>query len=162
MIGCRVAGAVAACLCFVALGCGANSEGEGFRERASAPPSGIVETDGEGRIVSQPADDRDWETAPAYRGVLIFEPAYPNPATTSDEIRIPVNVRTFGSVQGGLYIERIRDGVLTRMADHPEVAEPGFYVLQFDAALFNTSGLYRVFVTDGRGEIVSYGDIRIQ
>lgn len=147
-------------LLFVATGCGDNDDG--FRERASARPSGIVQTDADGNVIDWPDSEQDWETSPSYLGVVIVDALYPNPATVGSTLRIPVTVRTTGGVRGGLYIEWIREGILTRIAEYPFVNEPGYYVLEFDAALFGTTGLFRIFITDGRGDVVSYGDIRIQ
>lgn len=137
------------------------SDDDGFRERAAARPSGIVETDADGNVVNWPQSETDWETSPSYLGIIIFDALYPNPSGVASTLRIPVTVRTAG-VRGGLYIEWIRDGMLVRIAEFPYVLEPGFYVLDFDAALFGTTGLFRIFITDGRGDVVSYGDIRIE
>lgn len=141
------------------VGCGNNDDG--FRARVSVEPSGIVETDEDGNVIDWPASEHDWETSPSYAGIVVVDALYPNPARLSSTLRIPVTVRT-GGMRGGLYIEWIREGFLTRLAEYPFVDEPGYYVLEFDAALFNDTGLFRIFITDGRGDVVSYGDIRIE
>jgi hypothetical protein len=146
-------------LALIVIGC---SSDDGFFERASMLPQGIVQTDADGRIVDRPASETDWEIAPNYRSVVFIEPAYPNPATVADQIRIPVSVYIEGAVIGGLRVEFIQDQRFVELAVHPEVSAGGAYVLNFPAALFGAAGLYRVFIVDGRGAIVSYGDIRIQ
>lgn len=150
-----------ALIIFGASACGGDDDG--FRERAASRPSGIVETDEDGNVVDWPESQKDWETSPSYLGIVIFDALYPNPGLTASTLRIPVTVRTAAGVRGGLYIEWFRDeGILTRLAEYPHVLEPGYYVLEFDAALFGTTGLFRIFITDGRGDVVSYGDIRIE
>ncbi len=141
------------------LGCGSNDDD--FRDRVFAEPSGIVETDEDGNVIEWPASELDWETSPRYAGVLIFDALYPNPADVASTLRIPVTVRT-ADFRGGLYIEWVRDGLLNRVAEYPFVDEPGYYVLDLDAAIFGTTGLFRIFLTDTRGDVVSYGDIRIR
>lgn len=146
-------------LASIVIGC---SSDDGFYERASMLPQGIVQTDSDGRIIDRPASETDWEIAPNYRSVVFVEPAYPNPAAVADLIRIPVSVYGGGAVIGGLFVEFVQDLQIIRLSDHPEVSAGGAYVLDFPAALFGAPGLYRVYIVDGRGAIVSYGDIRIQ
>lgn len=141
------------------VGCSPNDDD--FRDRLFSEPRGIVETDENGDVINWPDWDMDWETSPRYAGVLVFDPAYPNPARPSTTLRIPVTVRT-SDFRGGLYIDWIRDGLLNRIADYPFVDEPGYFILELDAALFGTTGLFRIFITDVRGDVVSYGDIRIE
>lgn len=146
----------------IGTGCSTDPMQDAFYDRAAMPPSGIIETDSDGRVINEPPGQMDWEVAPGYRGVLFVEPAFPNPAMLTDQIQIPVLVRTFGSLRGGLYVERIEGNQIIRLADHPEATEPGSYVLRFEAALIGNPGLYRIFIVDGRGAIASYGDIQIQ
>ncbi len=146
-------------VCLTLAGCSGNEDE--FRDRLFAEPSGIVETDDDGDVIDWPSTEMDWETSPRYVGVLIFDPAYPNPATPSTTIKIPVTVRT-SDFRGGLYIDWIRDGLIYRLRDYPFVDEPGYFVLELDAALFGTTGLFRVLITDARAEVISYGDILIE
>jgi hypothetical protein len=152
------------CILIIALvwaGC-SDPQSDAFYERLWMPPSGIIETDADGRVINHPPGEMDWEVSPEYRGALFVEPAYPNPATFADQIQIPVIVRTANTIRGGLYVEYIVNDQIIRLGDHPEAIHPGAYVLRFPAALFGQTGLFRVYIVDGRGSIASYGDIRIQ
>jgi hypothetical protein len=140
------------------IGC---SSDDGFYERASMFPSGIVETDEDGRIVSRPQGDTDWEVSPSYRGLVVVEPAFPNPARSASLVQIPVSVYGGDVVRGGLFVEYIEGHQVFRLADHPEVSAGGAYVLRFSAGLLGNPGLYRIYIVDGRGAIVSYGDVRL-
>ena len=149
--------AITACL---TAGCDTQDLQDEFAEAASLPPQGIVQTDAQGNILEE--DEDDWRTAPLYRGVLRVDPAYPNPASETF-ITIPVTVTQFNAVRGGLTLRVYNNArELVALDQILEADAPGAYVFNFASGLLPRTGLHRLFIFDGAGEIVSYGDLLIE
>jgi hypothetical protein len=159
----------------IVAGCDTADEQRNFEDDANGPPSGIVRTDEGGRLVvddtgSPVEDDRDdWRTAPAFAGVVRFDPAYPNP-TTGTIVTVPVVVTEFNALPGGLILRAFNDAnVFVRLDEVPEASQPGSYTLFFSPGQFVVSGdiraargIHRLFVFDLRGSVVTYGDILVE
>ncbi len=146
-------------LVFLAAGCDTTSQQDDFAEDASSPPSGYSRTDESG--VEVEADNDDWRTSPVYAGKVSVRPAYPNPVSAGEFVTVPVTITAFGTVYAPLQLETLRDGRLITLDQIDQAADPGAYVFTFSAAQFGVRGLHRVFIFDGVGEIVSYGDIMV-
>lgn len=153
-------GACAALLVIMVAGCDTHNQQDEFADQATAPPVGYTQTDESGRVVTEDADD--WRTAPLFRGKVRVDPAYPNP-TPVNFVTIPVSVNAFDTIRGGLAVWGYNtSGRFIRLDELPEASSPGVYIFSFSVALFGKAGLQRVFIFDGAGEIVSYGDILVQ
>ncbi len=146
--------------------CSSQGAQDEFADRAGAPSSGITQTDPFGNVRKgsdgkELLDPDDWQTAPAFRGDVTVNPAYPNPSD-NEPIAVGVLIRFGNSVRGGLYLSgRRADGRLFSIEARPEASGAGLYVFQFSPTVFPSSGVYRLFVFDGSGEIVSYGDVQV-
>ena len=141
-------------------GCDSQSEQDAFRDAASRPPAGFTEVTDDGIVVS--VDEDDWRSAPAFIGIVRVSPAQPNPVDAGF-VNIPVSVFQFNRVRGGLRLEALdASGRLRLLADEPQASSPGTYVFTFSPALIGRTGLVRLFVTDGFGRLVSYGDLMIE
>lgn len=132
---------------------------ESFAEEARRTPSGITRTSAQGAVAER--DDDDWRTSPVYAGRVRVSPAFPNPVTQVSFVSVPVTVLDFSGVQGGLSLHAYDTGGRLRMLASQLATAPGTYVLSFAGASLGRIGLTRVFVLDGRGEILSYGDIEL-
>lgn len=141
-------------------GCDSQGQQDEFADDASAPPNGFVRTEDGSEIISDDLDD--WRTAPVYAGKVSIRPAFPNPAAVDDFITVPFSVTAFGSVRAPLRLEVLRDGRLVRLDEVDRAGDPGSYAFTFSAASFGRTGLHRVYVFDGGGEIVSYGDVMVE
>jgi len=139
--------------------CDSQQQQDDFIQSAGETPSGFARTDSHGVTIDDDKDD--WRIAPIYGGKVVFEPAYPNPATI-DFVTIQVRVLEFNAIHGGLTL-RARDanGVL-RSLDDIDASSPGAYIFRFSPALLARTGLVRLFIFDRLGELVSYGDLMIQ
>ena len=94
---------------------------------------------------------------------MLVDPAFPNPAPPGEFVTIPVQVREFNSVQGGLeLVSNDQNGIPRRLDEIRDARDPGAYIFQFNPALLGVSGLIRVFIVDSRGGLVSYGDLLIE
>jgi hypothetical protein len=145
---------------FVLSACDTQDLQDDFARRATLPPSNFTRTDADGRVISE--DEDDWQTAPVYRGVITVEPAFPNPVGDAF-VTIPVYVRFSNSIRGGLNLRAYGgSGFFITLDNIPRAQDPGAYVFHFSPGLLETRGLHRLFVFDGGGEIVSYGDLMVE
>ncbi len=131
-----------------------------FEAQAFAPAAGYTQTTETGETIS--TDEDDWRTAPAYQTRIEIDPAFPNPPGTSAVVTVPVKVRDFDAVQGGLELVHFDSNRIARRLDNIRSARsPGAYVFKFTPSLIGKTGLVRVFVVDPLGELVSYGDLQL-
>ena len=140
--------------------CDTTGQQDEFAKDAGRAPSGIAQTDAGGTIVSDDKDD--WRTAPVFAGKISLRPAYPNPTPVDGFVTLPVTVTAFREIVGPLSIKVVRQGLLYTLDAIDSPGEPGAYIFQFSAALIGARGLHRLYVFDGTGEIVSYGDVEIE
>ena len=167
LVLCASAGLIAAC--------DTSELQEDFRREAEGLPSGITRTDAGGQIVTDDfgkpveVDSTDWRTAPAYTGRVRFDPAYPNP-TRGELVTIPFVVPFSNSLPGGLLLRGFSNtGRFVLLDEVPDAAQTGSWSFVFSPALLSASGdvsgivgVRRLFIFDFRGELVSYGDLRIE
>lgn len=155
-----VLGFCVAFLLFAASGCDTAEQQKEFEDDAFSAPSGYTHTDEDGQILGN--DEDDWRTAPAYSTRVLIDPAFPNPATAGDFVTIPVQVREFDSILGGLeVISYDENGIPRRLDEIRDASDPGAYIFTFSPSLLGVRGLTRIFIVDSRGELVSYGDLFI-
>jgi len=140
--------------------CDTTSRQDEFAEEASAVPAGFAEANEGGDVISDDKDD--WRTAPAFGGKISVRPAYPNPVPVEGFVTIPLTITAFREVQAPLTVKVPRDGLLFTLDVINQSSEPGAYIFQFAAAHIGTRGLRRLFIFDGTGELVSYGDVQVE
>jgi len=139
--------------------CDTQDQQEEFIRSADQVASGFTETNESGEIINEDLDD--WRTAPVYIGSIRIDPAFPNP-TAGEFVTIPLTVTLPGSIRGGLRVSAVdRNRRLVVLDELIEASDPGAYVFQF-SALNLDPGLQRVFIFDGFGELISYGDLMIE
>jgi hypothetical protein len=144
----------------------------GFEADAALPPVGITPTDLDGNPVGPPDSD-DWRTSPTFPSTAVG-PAYPNPvaADYGGAVIVPIVVPFSGTVTGGvsllLYDPRLQLRPVVLLDELPADAFPGAATLRFTMgdlrAAFQTAdarGLYRAYIQDGTGRLISYGDIQV-
>ena len=143
--------------------CDAQGAQDDFVTEAGVPASGITkildETFG-GTICSEDPDD--WRTSPVYNGIVLVERgATPNPASSA-LVTINIRVLQFDRVRGSLSLRSFGNGNTFIFLDTIlDASSPGDYVFQFNSSLLSENGLHRVFIFDGVGELVSYGDVEL-
>jgi hypothetical protein len=150
-------------------GCDSIDAQRTFEDEASRVPEGITRMDVDGNLIS--ADESDWRTSPAYRGLFaITVPAYPNPARLDQFMTIQFRVTGFDTLPGGLYLRGFTDtGRAIILDERRDATSSGIYWFTFSPSLLRDTGnpdvgprIYRVFIFDARQTLVSYGDIQIQ
>ncbi len=145
---------------FLYSGCSLEKQQDAFTDEAYSPAAGYTETDKNGLVVSR--DEDDWRTAPVYGGVVRVDPAFPNPVEAGF-VTVPLLVMQSNSVRGGLVLRAVAaNGRMVNLDDAPQARDPGAYVFQFSAGIIGRNGLVRLFVFDGGGGLVSYGDLMIR
>lgn len=153
---------VAGLLVLAAAGSGCDSRDlqREFEEESTLPPAGYTQTTERGEVLV--VDRDDWRVAPVFDGNLTVDPAFPNPVA-AEEVVIPVTVRFSGAVQGGLVLRAIDSTNRFRVLDQLfEASSPGAYVLRFNPIVLGRTGLVRLFIFDGTGALISYGDVLVE
>lgn len=163
--------AVAVCFlicCLVLWACDTYNKQQQFSNEASQRPEGITRTTESSEVVEE--DANDWRTSPLYRGVVRVEPAYPNPLTaTHQRVTLPYWITDFNAISGDVTLRAYNDRNNFIALDRREITGPGSYQFDFHPSILSSAGnvgsvegLHRLFLFDERGELVSYGDLRIR
>ncbi len=141
-------------------GCDTQEEQDDFATQASRPPQNITRVDASGNVLSEDKDD--WRTAPVYAGEIRIDPAMPNPVSSEGFVTIRVTVTVFDAVYSPLRLKNTRDDRLQTLSEIARANSPGAYLFRAPVSLIGPAGMHRLFVFDGLGEIVSYGDVLVQ
>lgn len=155
-------------LCFLSA-CGQGSDDQRkFEEAAFSPAEGITETENNGDIVEGAEDTDDWRIAPFFQGVVNVRPAFPNPVLSNNQFHIELFVTGIDGVSG-LRVFVIHDGDTIKPVPpfDPNPLPTGAYPVILtpqEIARFPNSpqGTYRIIVTDGRENVITYGDVRVE
>jgi hypothetical protein len=154
-------------------GCDTSDAQRQFEFDASAPPSGITQTDQDGNVIGEPDPD-DWRSAPLFPSVTV-QPAFPNPvpAVFTAPVTVDVSVPFTSAITGGLVLLVIDNRQQGRFAAVLDFVPPESIFtlnslrftrsdLQIALNLPDPAGLYRLLVQDGTGRLISYGDVQIR
>lgn len=160
--------AVLLLICFS--GCDTNKMQDEFANQAFSAPNGFTHTDANGQVLKdnngQPlVDPDDWRIGPGLPPPAIdIEPAYPNPAPQTGQVYVRITLRFADIDLGGALIiaEPAGTRIFNQTLAQVQVTGVGTYVLNFPAGLLGKTGLHRLVVVSGRGEIVTYGDVNVQ
>ena len=164
---------VASLLLLVPVGltaCDSGGDRRDFEDAAFETPEGITRTNDEGEVLENDPDD--WRTSPLFPAVDV-EPAFPNPVSSAYTglVTIPVVAPFSDSVTGALNLFAFGPRGSSRLIDQiPAGTFPGAGEFRFSLqdlafaleAPVGDPGLYRLFVQDSNGRLVSYGDFLIQ
>lgn len=146
-------------------GCNQNSDQRDFEEQAFSEPSGITETDQNGRVIGS-TDPDDWRIAPFFQGdiELIFPPS-PNPVLSNDDLRIEIQVNFLERISG-IYVRVFRLSSFYQIDDRPQVST-GITPFTIPAKIIaggnsNPQGIYRIIIQDENENVITYGDVEIE
>ncbi len=135
---------------------------EEFVARAEGAAEGFVRTDAAGAILEDDPDD--WRTAPLFAGRISFRPAYPNP-TTGEPVTLSFTTLEFNAVTDRMTL-RYRDPAdprrLPLLDEITNASQTGGHDFRFSPTQIGVKGLHRLFVFDGFGELVTYGDVMLE
>jgi len=150
-------------------GCSQNDAQKKFEEEAFAQPSGITQTDVQGKIVTEDSDD--WRIGPMFKGYVEVEsPAFPNPVSNGQNLEIHLNITGIESISGlEVMVRDENDNWRSIYLDSQSSLPPGLYTFQLNPSSFsytnnyqNAVGLHRVYLFDLNNNLITYGDVRVQ
>lgn len=154
-------------------GCSSNKAQQQFENDARKTPSGYTNTDTSGKILSKDPDD--WRISPMFQGfILVTQPPYPNPAGTTQQIKFELQINGLESIYGLYVYTNLETNTGTYRVQqiyyNPDSPlQPGLLSIQFIPSQFTITGnasdargIHRIFVYDGRQNLITYGDIMIQ
>ena len=138
-----------------------------FENEAFRAPSGFTRTSSSGEVIS--VDPDDWRVSPLYAGFVEVSPAFPNP-TIGDNVTIELLITGLGAVNGLEVFSLDEQNQLKPLFYDDRIPLPvGFSQILINPVRFGPSGtiagargLHRVFVFDGRENLITYGDIMVE
>lgn len=154
-------------------GCDTQVDQQTFEADAALPPQSITSTDEQGNVIGTPDAD-DWRSSPLFPTVSV-QPIYPNPVPVdyTATVRLPVNIPFTDAIAGGMlllaYDPSPPQGRIGVVAEVPPGAVFEFVELNFTLTdlrvalqLADARGLYRLYLQDGTGRLITYGDLRVE
>ncbi|MDI6400667.1 hypothetical protein QLX67_01580 [Balneolaceae bacterium ANBcel3] len=164
-------------------GCDKSRDQVDFERNAYQIPDSFTETDAGGRVLRQ--DDRQWNIAPMFQGLVeIWNPAYPNPTSGGQTVTIELEIRGIDMVHGlypfTLNMDKLERYPLYNAGDpdgityYRNTLESGIIFLDIDpyilasiygsytAAQSENEGIHRIFLYDRHGNMITYGDIKLE
>lgn len=154
---------------FLAVSCTQSDEQREFERQAISLPENFTQTKNNGEVVEGNTDPDDWRIAPFYQGIVYIDtPPFPNPLLSNQRLNIEVEVPGFDALSG-LNVIVLYNGNTPKLL-YSYISPPvptGTTSISLDAlniAQFpqNPAGLYRIILEDDDGNIISYGDIKIE
>lgn len=151
-------------------GCNQNdSQREYEREAFNLASGGITQTNDRGEIVDGNRDPDDWRVAPFFQGLVIVDPAFPNPVQSNGRAFINIQVTAIDAVSGLRAFVLYNTSNIPRFL-HEELSSPlmtGLYTIPLNPLAIaqfqeNPQGIYRIILEDFNRNIITYGDIQIQ
>lgn len=147
--------------------CTRNNAQRDFEEDAYMTPSGFTETNSQAEIIS--LDEDDWRTSPLFQGLINVVPAIPNPVATNQSVQIDLELTGVNSVNGLEVLTRYPDNSFGTLYQNFETLNPGittFFInpleLGLDGSPEAARRLKRIFLFNGNGQMISYGDIMVE
>ncbi len=154
---------------FFAAACSQSGDQREFERQAFQLPDGITQTNGSGEIVNDNVDPDDWRIAPFFQGLVIVDPAFPNPVLTSDRLNLQIQITGVDAVSGIRIFALYNINQLSRPLydDLRSPLPPGLVSVSLnphDIAQTpeNPLGKFRIIVEDRNGNIITYGDVKIE
>lgn len=156
-------------------GCSKSDDQREFENQALVMPQGITETDSQGNITGQ-TDPDDWRIGPMYRGLIALNseltyPPHPNPVPYNDNINIQIYFRgerpveaieilKFRSPSDSQYpqLRRLDENQLNSSFEN--ITIEGKNIAEGPSEDARTT--YRLLIYDGKQNLISYGDVRVQ
>lgn len=148
--------------------CGKDAGQEEFERQAFATPQNFTRTDANGQIVSEDPDD--WRIGPIFQGLVeVNAVPYANPSVGL-QFRFELLITRLEAVSGLEIYSRDRFGrPFIVYTDNRRPLPPGLIDLLIEPSWLTPSriyseaiGLNRIFVYDGNGNLITYGDLKVE
>lgn len=150
------------------LGCDRDSDQEQFEREAFGVPENFTQTSVSGEILRNDPDD--WRIGPLFQGLVeINAPAYANPSRGT-RFTIELLITGIESVFGlEIYTRDDFGRPYLIYTDSRRPLPPGIIDIFLEPIWFspnriysNAIGLRRVFIYDNAGNLITYGDLKIE
>lgn len=150
------------------LSCGNDAGQEEFERQAFTTPENFTRTNANGQIVSEDPDD--WRIGPLFQGLIeVNAVPYANPSVGL-QFRFELLVTGLEAVSGLEIFSRDRFGrPFVVYTDTRRPLPPGLIDLLIEPSWLTPSriyseaiGLNRIFVYDGNGNLITYGDLKVE
>lgn len=150
------------------LSCKRDSAQDNYERQAFGQPENFTRTDSNGNILVNDPDD--WRIAPMFQGLVdIVSPAYPNPST-GQRFTIEIMISGFDAVNGlEVYTRDLRNVPFMIYQDSRRPLPPGIVDLFIEPTWLVQSrvyseaiGLHRIFIYEGSGNLITYGDLKVE
>ena len=163
---------------FVALlytGCSKSDDQRQFEREALVTDNNITRTTNNGDVDSLETDPNDWRIGPMYQGLINIgnfsepQPPFPNPVGFNSTLHIYLTQLTPDEVNIlEIYkLTEFNDRQVVKLYDEFEINST-FNDLRIPAHLIadgegsGANGTYRILIYDGRGNLITYGDVEVQ
>jgi hypothetical protein len=150
------------------LSCDRDSDQEQFEREAFAQPNNFTQTNANAEIIR--LDPDDWRIGPMFQGLVEMNaPAYPNPSSGT-RFTVELLVTGLESVFGlEIYTRDDFGRPYLIYTDNRRPLPPGIVDIYLEPVWFSPNRLYstaiglrRVFIYDGNGNLITYGDLKIE
>jgi len=155
-------------LSFFILACSRDSDQEDFERQAFSTPENITRTSAAGEVIQNDPDD--WRIAPMFQGFVdIIQPPFPNPSS-GQRFTLEILITGLESIFGvEVYTRNAFGRPVLIYTDTRRPLPPGIMDINIEPAWLSTNGTYsgaiglhRIFIYDGSGNMISYGDLEVQ
>ena len=149
-------------------GCSRDSDQENFERQAFSTPENITRTSATGEVLQNDPDD--WRIAPMFQGFVdIIQPPFPNPSS-GQRFTLEILITGLESIFGlEVYTRNSFGRPVMIFSDSRRPLPPGILDINIEPAWLSTSGsysgaigLHRIFIYDGSGNMITYGDLEVQ
>lgn len=158
-------------LVIVSYSCTRNDAQREFEKEAYRIPANFTETTPQGEVISR--DEDDWRISPLFQGLIEISPPFPNPSNTTSAIVVEFDVTGVQAVSGievVVFFDNHDPSYGSNLLyDDTGTLETGFDSFQINPldlgeqpVAESARGLHRIFIYDGRRQLISYGDIKIE
>ena len=155
-------------------GCSKSDDQRKFEQEALRQPQNITETDGSGKITGS-SDPDDWRIGPMYQGLINIgnfsepQPPFPNPVNFYSDLHIYFSQLVSDEITRlEIYkLTEFNNRQVVRVYDEFEINST-FNDLRISASSIadgegsGASDTYRILIYDGRGNLITYGDVEVQ
>lgn len=157
-----------ALVCFMLAGCSKSDKQKEFENQAFAQPTGYTAINASGQIDSDHIDPDDWRISPDYQGFIeIDEKAHPNPVFINSRFEILLNIKYANNLSridvfAFQYPNEISFTIET--IGEMRIYDNSFPNISIEAQTLPTdklNNLYRILLTDQSGNVITYGDVKV-
>ncbi|PAU95832.1 hypothetical protein CK503_01890 [Aliifodinibius salipaludis] len=155
----------------IVAGCSKSDDQREFENQALVPPfKGITEMTSQGeKTENGNIDSDDWNISPRYiQRISVLTPAYPNPINYGQTMQITID---FG------YDNTANEIAFFAKSQNTSESQLQFLFRESDLSIIDTfsintaqfaqesgvglSNIYRIFIYDGKDNLITYGDVKI-